>query len=236
MIRTVLETRYAVWRAYTRATGKESLPNPVPEPLDEFVTGALRGQWVHAQRFSRAVKPTLQTRLVHSTSEHVAHEVVRTVVFLLDECALWPTLSDVIGRRTTIVVCGMWMAVSVACFYLATSSLLVVLIQLAFGLVANAVWRIYYAAASDAAPEGAVSTANGIITTAMFVGGGITPLFMGKLISLSGGWGERGGYIVCFFVMSGCALFGVLLQLFTERPKHDSAQHDESASQESVAQ
>lgn len=170
-----------------------------------------------------------------SLAESAGLSVVFALTGILGQ-VLWPTLSDVIGRRTTIVVCGMWMAVSVACFYLATSSLLVVLIQLAFGLVANAVWPIYYAAASDAAPEGAVSTANGIITTAMFVGGGIAPLFMGKLISLSGGWGERGGYIVCFFVMSGCALFGVLLQLFTERPKHDSAQHDESASQESVAQ
>lgn len=127
---------------------------------------------------------------------------------------LWPTLSDVIGRRTTIMICGIWMAISVACFYFATSSLLVVVIQLAFGLVANAVWPIYYAAASDAAPDGAVSTANGIITTAMFIGGGIAPLLMGKLIAIGGGWTAHGGYIVCFFVMSACALLGVLLQLF----------------------
>ncbi|MFV9454591.1 MFS transporter [Rhodococcus sp. NM-2] len=127
-----------------------------------------------------------------SLAESAGLSVVFALTGILGQ-VLWPTLSDVIGRRTTIVVCGIWMAVSVACFYLATSSLLVVLIQLAFGLVANAGWPIYYAAASDAAPEGAVSTANGIITTAMFVGGGIAPLFMGKLISLSGGWGERGG-------------------------------------------
>lgn len=131
---------------------------------------------------------------------------------------LWPTLSDVIGRKSTIMICGVWMAVSVACFYFATSSLLVVVIQLAFGLVANAVWPIYYAAASDAAPEGAVSTANGIITTAMFIGGGIAPLLMGRLISLGGGWTAHGGYIVCFFVMSACALLGVVLQLFLRRP------------------
>ncbi|EHI43806.1 major facilitator superfamily transporter [Rhodococcus opacus PD630] len=137
---------------------------------------------------------------------------------------LWPTLSDVIGRRTTIVICGIWMAVSVACFYLATSSLLVVVVQLAFGLVANAVWPIYYAAASDAAPEGAISTANGIITTATFIGGGIAPLLMGKLISLSGGWSEHAGYTVCFFVMSACALLGVLFQLFTRRPRPQSSE------------
>ncbi|MHC9294698.1 MFS transporter [Mycobacterium sp. LTG2003] len=140
---------------------------------------------------------------------------------------LWPTLSDVIGRKSTIMICGIWMAISVACFYFATSSLLVVVIQLAFGLVANAVWPIYYAAASDAAPEGAVSTANGIITTAMFIGGGIAPLLMGRLISLGGGWTAHAGYIVCFFVMSACALLGVLLQLFLRRPEAPENTQDE---------
>ncbi|MDO3403569.1 MFS transporter [Mycolicibacterium neoaurum] len=128
---------------------------------------------------------------------------------------LWPSLSDVIGRRKTIVICGIWMAVSVAAFYVATSSLLVVVVQLVFGVVANAVWPIYYAAASDAAPEGAISTANGIITTAMFIGGGIAPLLMGRLISMAGGWEATSGYIVCFFTMAGCALLGVALQFFT---------------------
>ncbi|PBC47453.1 hypothetical protein [Rhodococcus sp. ACPA1] len=85
-----------------------------------------------------------------------------------------------------------------------------------------------------AAPEGAVSTANGIIATAMFIGGGIAPLLMGKMLSLSGGWSERGGYIVCFLLMSACALLGVLLQIFTQRPKHDPAQDAKSASQASV--
>lgn len=130
---------------------------------------------------------------------------------------IWPTLSDIIGRKITIIICGVWMTISVAAFYLATSSMLVVVIQLAFGLVANAVWPIYYAAASDAAPEGATSTANGVITTAMFIGGGIAPVFMGALISAGGGWEQRTGYIICFLAMAACALLGVVLQLFAKR-------------------
>ncbi|MET4058763.1 MFS family permease [Arthrobacter sp. UYP6] len=127
---------------------------------------------------------------------------------------VWPTLSDLIGRKITIIICGVWMAASVGAFYFATSSLLVVLIQLAFGLVANAVWPIYYAAASDAAPEGGTSTANGVITTAMFIGGGIAPVLMGQLITLGGGWEQRTGYVICFLAMAGLALLGVVLQLF----------------------
>ncbi len=149
-----------------------------------------------------------------SLAESAGLSVVFALTGVLGQI-LWPSLSDVIGRKKTIVICGIWMAFSVAAFYVATSSLLVVIVQLVFGVVANAVWPIYYAAASDAAPEGAISTANGIITTAMFIGGGIAPLFMGRLISMSGGWTEAAGYIVCFFAMAACALLGVLLQLFT---------------------
>lgn len=88
-------------------------------------------------------------------------------------------------------------------------------IQLFFGLVANAVWPIYYAMASDSAEERATSTANGIITTAMFIGGGISPLLMGWLIQFGGGWENPAGYIYAFFTMAGCALLGMLLQLMT---------------------
>ncbi|GAB3288761.1 MFS transporter [Parasphingorhabdus pacifica] len=148
-----------------------------------------------------------------SLSESAGLSVVFTFTGILGQ-VLWPTLSDIIGRRVTIVICGLWMALSVACFYFATSSLLVVIVQLAFGLVANAVWPIYYAAVSDTAPPGATSTANGMVTTAMFLGGGLAPLFLGSLISLGGGWNASSGYAICFFVMAACAVLGVLLQLF----------------------
>jgi MFS family permease len=153
-----------------------------------------------------------------SLAESAGLSVVFALTGVLGQ-VVWPTLSDVIGRRTTIIICGVWMAISVACFYFATSSLLVVIIQLVFGLVANAVWPIYYAAASDAAPRGAVSTANGVLTTAMFIGGGIAPLLMGRLITISGGWTQSAGYVVCFLVLATCALAGSALQIFTRDNK-----------------
>ena len=69
--------------------------------------------------------------------------------------------------------------------------------------------------ASDSAEERATSTANGIITTAMFIGGGISPLLMGWLIQFGGGWENPAGYSYAFFTMAGCALLGMLLQLMT---------------------
>ncbi|WP_110647330.1 MFS transporter [Salinicola peritrichatus] len=142
---------------------------------------------------------------------------------------LWPTLSDIIGRKTTLVICGIWMAASVGAFYFATNMATMVIVQLVFGLVANAVWPIYYAVASDSSPASATSTANGVITTAMFIGGGLSPIVMGWLISLGGGWESLPGYVLCFFFMAGCALLGVFLQLFT-RPLDVKMIQGESAS------
>ena len=143
--------------------------------------------------------------------------VVFTVTGILGQL-VWPSLSDVIGRKTTLVICGLWMAASVGAFYFANSMHLIILVQLLFGLVANAVWPIYYAAASDAAPPASTSTSNGIVTTAMFIGGGLAPALMGELIAAGGGWTAIHGYTLCFFTMAASALAGVLLQLLAKVP------------------
>ncbi|KJZ51604.1 MULTISPECIES: MFS transporter [Pseudomonas] len=153
-----------------------------------------------------------------SLAESAGMSVVFTLTGILGQL-VWPSLSDIIGRRTTLIICGLWMAASVGAFYFANTLTLIIVVQLLFGLVANAVWPIYYAVACDSAEPSATSTANGIITTAMFIGGGLAPVLMGSLIAMGGGWTTLHGYTVCFFVMAGCALGGALLQLFSHRPQ-----------------
>lgn len=159
-------------------------------------------------------------------SKAAAYSIVFTVTGALGQI-LWPTLSDYLGRRTTIILCGIWMAIGVGGFYFVTSMTLYVALQLFFGLVANAVWPIYYAAATDNAPDGAHGTANGFITTAMFIGGGIAPLLMGWLIGLGGGWNAATGYNYTFLVLAGCAIAGVVLQILL--PKNAVEPTKESA-------
>jgi MFS family permease len=149
-----------------------------------------------------------------SLAESAGMSVVFTITGILGQL-LWPSLSDIIGRKITLVICGIWMAFSIAAFYFASTILSIIIIQLFFGLVANAVWPIFYAVASDSAEPGATSTANGVITTALFVGGGLAPVVMGALIGLGGGWHSLTGYVICFFFMAGCAIAGVALQLCT---------------------
>ena len=151
-----------------------------------------------------------------SLAESAGMSVVFTLTGILGQL-VWPSLSDIIGRRITLIICGLWMAVSVGAFYFASTMTLIIVVQLLFGLVANAVWPIYYAVACDSAEPSAISTANGIITTAMFIGGGLAPVLMGSLISMGGGWTSLHGYSVCFLVMAGCALGGSLLQLLCQR-------------------
>ncbi|MQA52844.1 MFS transporter [Pseudomonas piscis] len=158
-----------------------------------------------------------------SLAESAGMSVVFTLTGILGQL-IWPALSDIIGRRLTLIICGLWMAASVAAFYFASTLALVIVMQLLFGLVANAVWPIYYAVACDSAEPSATSTANGIITTAMFIGGGMAPLLMGSLIASGGGWTSLPGYSLCFFVMAGCALGGVLLQLFARHAQPPLAQ------------
>ncbi|HEX8594426.1 MAG TPA: MFS transporter [Pseudomonas sp.] len=153
-----------------------------------------------------------------SLAESAAMSVVFALTGILGQL-IWPSLSDIIGRRITLIICGLWMAASVGAFYFADTTAIIVVVQLLFGLVANAVWPIYYAVASDSAQPSATSTANGIITTSMFIGGGIAPVLMGTLINAGGGWTSLGGYTVCFFVMAGCAVGGAILQMFSHRPQ-----------------
>lgn len=149
-----------------------------------------------------------------SLAQSAGMSVVFTLTGIVGQL-VWPSLSDVIGRKVTLIICGVWMAASVGAFYFTNTMTLMIVVQLLFGLVANAVWPIYYAVASDSAQPSATSTANGIITTAMFIGGGIAPILMGWLITLGGGWTNLSGYTTCFLVMAGCALTGAVLQLLT---------------------
>ena len=125
----------------------------------------------------------------------------------------WPTLSDKIGRRITLILCGCWMAAGIASFCLSSGVVSVIIIQLFFGFSANAIWPIFYATASDYADSDSMGTANSIITCALYVGGAIAPILMGYLLTGFGGWHSASGYIWCFLLMSACAMLGVILQI-----------------------
>lgn len=147
-----------------------------------------------------------------SFASAAAYSTIFTITGIIGQI-VWPSISDYIGRRNTLIICGIWMGVAAGSFYFAHSIGAYVGLQLVLGLVANAPWPIFYAAATDAAPRNASGTANGFITTAMFIGGGIAPLMIGVLISTGGGWLSITGYNLSFVFMMASAVVGVLLQV-----------------------
>ncbi len=210
----VTQVKGQAWRTFAATLGKRNI-------------ALTAGNTMLTQVVYMGVNIVLPAYLYNITGLSLAESAGMSVVFTLTGILgqlIWPSLSDLIGRRVTLIICGLWMAASVAAFYFANTLALVIVMQLLFGLVANAVWPIYYAVACDSAEPSATSTANGIITTAMFIGGGMAPLLMGSLIAAGGGWSRLQGYTLCFFVMAGCALGGVLLQLFARHAQPLSAQ------------
>jgi len=147
-----------------------------------------------------------------------AYSIVFTITGVLGQI-VWPTISDYIGRRNTLIITGIWMGLAAGAFYFANNMGAYIGLQLVLGLVANAPWPIFYAAATDAAPRNAAGTANGFITTSMFIGGGLAPLAVGALIAIGGGWASISGYNMSFVMMMGAAIAGVLLQLMIREPR-----------------
>ncbi|WP_022868206.1 MFS transporter [Schaalia vaccimaxillae] len=159
-----------------------------------------------------------------SFGEAAAYSIVFTITGIIGQI-FWPTLSDRLGRRNTLIICGIWMGLAAGAFYFAHSLTAYIGLQLFLGLVANAPWPVFYAAATDAAPKNASGTANGFITTAMFIGGGIAPLAIGFMISMFGGWKQVAGYNVAFIFMMIAAILGVVLQFLVKEKRGEISTH-----------
>ena len=51
----------------------------------------------------------------------------------------WPSLSNKIGRRKTLILGGIWMAIGIASFCLTQGVISIIIIQLIFGYSANVI-------------------------------------------------------------------------------------------------
>ncbi|MCI1676076.1 MAG: MFS transporter [Ancrocorticia sp.] len=198
-------------------------------PIHGEVKGAI-GACLHNRTIMLTSGTTALTQIVYNGTSYIlplylanivglsyasaaAYSVVFTITGIVGQI-VWPTISDYIGRRPTLIICGIWMGLAAGAFYFAHTIGAYIALQLVLGLVANAPWPIFYAAATDASPRGASGTANGFITTAMFIGGGLAPLIIGFLIFQGGGWVSVAGYNASFILLMVSAILGVVLQFF----------------------
>ena len=78
-------------------------------------------------------------------------------------------------------------------------------------MATNGVFPVIYSFVSDAAEHGAIGTANSVMLTAMYLGG-LSPLVLGVLIGVGGGFSSATGYDWgLYFLVGACVLAVVLL-------------------------
>jgi MFS family permease len=129
---------------------------------------------------------------------------------------IWGSLSDKIGRRISLLINFAWLAIGFYLLqYVGNGLGWLISIQLFLGCSMNAIYPIVYALVSDSAKKGYVGTAMGILLTGINIGG-FSPLLLGMLINIGGGWQVKQGYISGLYLLSALMVIAFfLILLFT---------------------
>jgi MFS family permease len=128
---------------------------------------------------------------------------------------LIPRWSDFIGRRKLLIFAGFYAGVLMLLLPYATTILMVIVIQVFYGVVSNSVYPMIFAVAADAAPNGRVATSVSMITAMLWVGAGLASIAGGYIISLGGGMNVISGYHTVFIVMAVLSFLAGILQIFS---------------------
>jgi MFS family permease len=129
---------------------------------------------------------------------------------------LWGAVSDRIGRKLTLVILFIWLAVALVLMqYIGINIILLVGLQLLLGLVTNGVYPVLYAMAADSIEPGAVGLAMGFNVAGQMIAA-IGPIAVGIFIAAGGGYDQSSGYVVGLLVMAASmVLCAVIMLLFT---------------------
>lgn len=131
---------------------------------------------------------------------------------------IWGLLSDKIGRKTTLIICCIWIGVAFLMMkYVGISLAYLIGIQLFAGMATNAVYPVIYSMVTESVEEGGIGTALGINLFGLYLGGGLAPMILGYLINAGGGWSSAGGYNLAMYVLAGAMFFGALVMLLFTR-------------------
>ena len=150
-----------------------------------------------------------------SFAEAAAYSAVFTITGGIGQI-FWGVVSDYIGRKVSLIIAFIWLAAGLLLLqYSAVGVGTLIAVQLFAGLATNAIFPVLYAFGSDSAEPGAMGTANSILLFFLYLGG-ISPLVMGFLIGLGGGFQDATGYLYAlYFLVAVAIISAVLIALFT---------------------
>jgi MFS family permease len=150
-----------------------------------------------------------------SFAEAAAYSAVFTITGGIGQI-FWGSMSDYLGRKPSLFIAFLWLAVGIFLLrYSAVSVGMLIFVQLFAGLATNAIFPVLYAFGSDSAEPGALGTANSILLFFLYIGG-ISPLVIGWLIGVGGGFDNATGYFYALYFMVALAVVSaIILALFT---------------------
>lgn len=148
-------------------------------------------------------------------AEVATYSVLFTVTGGLGQIA-WGAISDRFGRKPSLVVMFLWLALAFVLFQFSGISIVaLVAIQLFAGMATNGVYPVLYALASDSSEPGATAIGNGLNIGGLILGG-CGPLIVGWLISAGGGYASSSGFLVSlYFLAIAMVLAAALVAFFT---------------------
>jgi MFS family permease len=128
----------------------------------------------------------------------------------------WGIVSDYIGRKMSLIIAFTWLAIGLYLLRFSAEGLgILIAVQLFAGLATNAIFPVLYAFGSDSAEPGAMGTANSILLFFLYVGG-VSPLVIGFLIGVGGGFNSPAGYYYALYFLVAVALISaIIVGLFT---------------------
>lgn len=128
----------------------------------------------------------------------------------------WGSVSDRLGRKYTLIICFLWLALGVFLLQYTNLSLaLLIGVQLFAGLATNGIYPVLYAFSSDSSEPSARAIGNGLQMVGQGIGG-MSPLVLGALIALGGGFNSATGFLYgLYFMVALMIIAAILVLLFT---------------------
>ncbi|GMA65737.1 MFS transporter (plasmid) [Alicyclobacillus fastidiosus] len=127
---------------------------------------------------------------------------------------LWPAISDKIGRKWLIVGAGFWQAVIMILLLCSTSVSTVILVQLLYGVTANAVFPLLFTTGADIAPANRTGAVLGVGFAATWLGAAVGSIISGQVLQRLGGFNSIGGYHIVFYTMIVLSALTGVVRLF----------------------
>ncbi|MDI2033581.1 MFS transporter [Paenarthrobacter nitroguajacolicus] len=164
----------------------------------------------------------------YSLAEVAAFSVLFTLTGGIGQI-VWGGVSDRIGRKPTLVITFVWVAVGVFLLqFIGEGIIWLILIQLFLGMATNGIYPILYAFSSDSSEPGAIGLGNGLNMTGQMLGG-LGPVVLGVLIAAGGGFSSPDGFLWGLYFMAGVMLLGALaIILFTRESVGSFKRRDRS--------